>query len=154
MEALQAGVLQVFMITTGGFGAVYGPAQALDLPYFFDGDAIAECVLDGPITDKLSQAVRDEEIAIRLMTVSNTGGWRNFATTESPIHAPEDVEGRKIRTITAPLQQEFMRQLGMATQRRSPGPRSTPHSPPASSPARRTAFTTSSACSCMNRFAS
>lgn len=111
IEALQAGVLQVFMITTGGFGAVYGPAQALDLPYFFDGDAIAECVLDGPITDKLSQAVLDEDIAIRLMTVSNTGGWRNFATTESPIRTPEDVAGRKIRTITAPLQQEFVRQL-------------------------------------------
>jgi len=112
MEALQAGVLQVFMITTGGFGAVYGPAQALDLPYLFGGDAIAECVLDGPITDKLSQAVLDEDIAIRLMTVSNTGGWRNFATTESPIQTPEDVRGRKIRTITAPLQQELVRQLG------------------------------------------
>ena len=88
------------------------PAQALDLPYLFGGDAVAECVLDGPIADKLSQAMLDEDIAIRLMTVSNTGGWRNFATTESPIRTPEDVRGRKIRTITAPLQQEFVRQLG------------------------------------------
>ena len=112
IEALQAGVLQVFMITTGGFGAVYGPAQALDLPYLFGGDAIAECVLDGPITNKLSQAVLDEDIGIRLMTVSNTGGWRNFATTDSQIRTPDDVRGRKIRTITAPLQQELIRQLG------------------------------------------
>lgn len=112
MEALQAGVLQVFMITTGGFGAVYGPAQALDLPYLFDGDAVAECVLDGPIADKLSQTLLEEDIGIRLMTVSNTGGWRNFASTDSQILTPEDVRGRKIRTITAPLQQELVRQLG------------------------------------------
>ena len=46
------------------------------------------------------------------MTVSNTGGWRNFATTRGPIHSPTDIVGRKIRTITAPLQQELVRQPG------------------------------------------
>lgn len=112
LEALQAGVLQVFMFTTGGFGSVYGPAQVLDLPYVFRDDAVAECVLDGPIVDLLSQTVLDAELGIRLMTVSNTGGWRNFATTDRPILTPEDVRGRKIRTITAPLQQELVRQLG------------------------------------------
>ncbi|HAT25879.1 MAG TPA: C4-dicarboxylate ABC transporter substrate-binding protein, partial [Gammaproteobacteria bacterium] len=91
LEALQAGVLQVFMFTTGGFGSVYGPAQVLDLPYVFRDDAVAECVLDGPIVDLLSQTVLEAELGIRLMTVSNTGGWRNFATTERPILTPEDV---------------------------------------------------------------
>jgi tripartite ATP-independent transporter DctP family solute receptor len=112
LESLQSGVLQVFMFTTGGFGSVYGPAQVLDLPYAFRDDAIAECVLDGPIADELSQTILDAKIGIRLMTVSNTGGWRNFATTDQPIHSPDDVIGRKIRTITAPLQQELVRQLG------------------------------------------
>lgn len=112
LESLQSGVLQVFMFTTGGFGSVYGPAQVLDLPYAFRDDAVAECVLDGPISDELSRTILDADIGIRLMTVSNTGGWRNFATTDSPIRTPEDVRGRKIRTITAPLQQELVRQLG------------------------------------------
>ena len=112
LEALQSGVLQVFMFTTGGFGSVYGPAQVLDLPYAFRDDAVAECVLDGPISDHLSRTILDANIGIRLMTVSNTGGWRNFATTEEPIHTPADIIGRKIRTITAPLQQELVRQLG------------------------------------------
>ena len=112
LQALQAGVLQVFMFTTGGFGSVYGPAQVLDLPYVFGNDAIAECVLDGPITERLSQTILDADLGIRLMTVSNTGGWRNFATTDRPILTPDDVNGRKIRTITAPLQQELVRRLG------------------------------------------
>ena len=112
LEALQAGVLQVFMFTTGGFGSVYGPAQVLDLPYAFRDDAVAECVLDGPIAELLSQTILEADLGIRLMTVSNTGGWRNFASTDRPILTPEDVRGLKIRTITAPLQQELVRRLG------------------------------------------
>ena len=112
LEALQSGVLQVFMFTTGGFGSVYGPAQVLDLPYVFQNDAIAECVLDGPILTKLGQTIEEADLGIRFMTVSNTGGWRNFATTGQPISSPEDIRSRKIRTITAPLQQELVRQLG------------------------------------------
>lgn len=112
LEAIQSGVLQVFMFTTGGFGSVYGPAQVLDLPYAYRDDAVAECVLDGPISDELSRTILEADLGIRLMTVSNTGGWRNFATTDSPIRTPEDVRERKIRTITAPLQQELVRQLG------------------------------------------
>ena len=112
LESLQSGVLQVFMFTTGGFGSVYGPAQVLDLPYAFRDDAVAECVLDGPISDELSRTILDANLGIRLMTVSNTGGWRNFATTDIQIRTPDDVKGRKIRTITAPLQQELVRQMG------------------------------------------
>lgn len=112
LEAIQSGVLQVFMFTTGGFGSVYGPAQVLDLPYAFRDDAVAECVLDGPISEELSRTILHADLGIRLMTVSNTGGWRNFATTESQIRTPDDVVGRKIRTITAPLQQELVRQMG------------------------------------------
>lgn len=112
LEALQSGVLQVFMFTTGGFGSVYGPAQVLDLPYVFRDDAVAECVLDGPISEQLNRTILASDIGIRLMTVSNTGGWRNFATTDKPIRSPQDVSGQKIRTITAPLQQELVRQLG------------------------------------------
>jgi len=112
LEGLQSGVLQVFMFTTGGFGSVYGPAQVLDLPYSFENDAIAECVLDGPMLKKLGQTIQEAELGIRFMTVSNTGGWRNFASTEQPIRSPADIRNLKIRTITAPLQQELVRQLG------------------------------------------
>lgn len=112
LEGMQTGVLQVFMLTTGGLGSIFEPGQVLDLPYTFRDDAVAECVLDGPISAQLRRAILDSGLKIRLMTVSNTGGWRNFATTDSAIRTPADVKGRKIRTISAPLQQELVRQLG------------------------------------------
>lgn len=112
LEALQSGVLQVFMFTTGGFGSVFGPAQVLDLPYAFRDDDVAECVLDGPIIEELNNTIMDANLGIRLMTSSNTGGWRNFASTKREIRTPQDIKNQKIRTITAPLQQELVRQLG------------------------------------------
>jgi len=60
----------------------------------------------------LRSAVLDSGIPIRLMTVSNTGGWRNFASTDAQIRTPADIKGRKFRTISAPVQQELVRQLG------------------------------------------
>ncbi len=112
LEGMQTGVLQVFMLTTGSLASIFGPGQVLDLPYTFRDDAVAECVLDGPMLGELRKAILETDVSIRLMTISNTGGWRNFASTDSQIRTPADIEGRKFRTISAPVQQELVRQLG------------------------------------------
>jgi len=112
LENLQAGTLEAYITTIGGFGNVFGPGQVLDLPYMFPSDRVAECVFDGSFTDELRAGVLAEGIPMRLMVISNTGGWRNFATTNKQIQTPADVEGAKIRTIPAEIQQEMVRQLG------------------------------------------
>ncbi len=48
----------------------------------------------------------------RLMTVGNTGGWRNFANTQKRVAQPSDMEGLKIRTVVADLPQELVKALG------------------------------------------
>jgi tripartite ATP-independent transporter DctP family solute receptor len=110
--SLQSGVLEMFPSTAGGTGNFFAPAQVLDLPYVFTSDAQAECVLDGPILQKMRETVLGKGLNIRLIGVSNTGGWRNFATTNKPIHSPDDLIGQKIRTTPAEIQQELARQLG------------------------------------------
>ena len=109
---LQQGVLEMFPSTAGGTGNFFAPAQVLDLPYLFTSDKQAICVLDGPILDKIRQEVLSRELNIRLIGVANTGGWRNFATTNKPIRTPEDLKGQKIRTTPAEIQQELVKQLG------------------------------------------
>ena len=81
--SLQSGVLEMFPSTAGGTGNFFAPAQVLDLPYVFTSDAQAECVLDGPILQKMRDTVLGNGLNIRLIGVSNTGGWRNFATTKN-----------------------------------------------------------------------
>ncbi|MFQ3237505.1 MAG: tripartite ATP-independent transporter DctP family solute receptor [Paraglaciecola sp.] len=109
---LQKGVLEMFPTTAGGTGNFFAPAQVLDLPYVFDNDKQVQCVLDGPILAKMRDTVLKQNLHIRLMGVTNTGGWRNFATTSKPIHHPQDLVGQKIRTTPAKIQQELVRQLG------------------------------------------
>jgi len=109
---LQSGVLEMFPSTAGGTGNFFPPAQVLDLPYVFINDKHAECVLDGPVFDKIRSSVLQDELNLRLIGVSNTGGWRNFATTRKPIRSPQDLVGQKIRTTPAAIQQELVRQLG------------------------------------------
>jgi len=49
---------------------------------------------------------------IRLMTIGNTGGWRNFANTKRRVQNPDDMAGLKIRTVVADLPQELVKALG------------------------------------------
>lgn len=113
IEALQANLIQVFNTTTGGLSSVFPEIQALDIPYMFPSDRVAECALDSEL---LAGSIRKELLertgSMRLMTIGNTGGWRNFATTDRQIKTPADVKGAKIRTINSPIQMELVRAMG------------------------------------------
>jgi len=116
LEALQAGIIEVFITTFGGFGNILPEAQVMDMPYIFPNDRVAECALAND--SEFFQLIRDRTLEqtgnMRLMTISNTGGWRNFATTSTQIRTPSDVEGLKIRTIGSEVQQELVRSMGGA----------------------------------------
>lgn len=109
IESLQDGVLEVYISTIGGFSSFYHELQVLDLPYMFRDDRTAECVFDGDYTRTLRKDVMARVDNVRLMVVSNTGGWRNFATVKTQIKGPNDVKGQKIRTIKSEIQIELVR---------------------------------------------
>ena len=78
-------------------------------------DRIAEHVLSGDFTRTVrDMALEDSGDTIRLMTIGNTGGWRNFANTKRRVAGPADMEGLKIRTVVADLPQELVKALGAA----------------------------------------
>lgn len=112
IDAMQSGLLDIHMTTVGGIGNFFGPIQVLDLPYALRDDDIAECVFDSQLLDQLREAVLESGLGLRLMTASNTAGWRNFATVNRPINRVEDLRGLKIRTTPAAIQQQLTRQLG------------------------------------------
>jgi TRAP-type C4-dicarboxylate transport system substrate-binding protein len=112
IEALQSGILEMHQTTIGGLAALYGAAQVLDLPYTFRDDAIAECVLDGPLVRKMGDAIVDQRLGLRLMAVGNTGGWRAFGTTTTAVNGPADLKGLRLRTLPSALEQQMVRELG------------------------------------------
>ena len=112
IEALQGGTLEMHQTTFGGLAALFGPAQVLDLPYTFRDDAVAECVMDGPLLRQIGDAILGQGLGLRLMAVGNTGGWRSFATTTRQIRSPADLARLRIRTLPSALEQEMVRELG------------------------------------------
>jgi len=114
IESMQSGVLQIHQTTVGGLATLYGAAQVLDLPYSFRDDAVVECVLDGPLAQRIGDAILADGLGLRLMTVGNTGGWRSFGTTRRRIAAVDDLAGLRIRTLPSALEQQMVRDLGAA----------------------------------------
>ena len=109
--ALDAGVMDIYMSTLSGLANIFPEIQVLDLPYIFDSDETVEALYAGPFVDQLRDGIL-ERTGLRLMTIGNTGGWRNIANTKRPIHTPDDLKGLKIRTIDSPIQIQLVQALG------------------------------------------
>jgi len=111
--ALDGGVMEVFMSTLGGLSNQFPEIQVLDLPYLFKDDETAEQLFAGPFLEELREGIL-ARTGLRLMTVGNTGGWRNIANTKHEIRAPADLHGLKLRTINSPIQLALTKALGAA----------------------------------------
>ncbi|WP_298836662.1 TRAP transporter substrate-binding protein DctP [uncultured Roseobacter sp.] len=115
LQGVADGTIDVYVSTSGGASGIFPYVQVLDLPYLMADDRIAEHVLSGDFTRKMREmALEDSGDSIRLMTIGNTGGWRNFANTKRRVAEPADMEGLKIRTVVADLPQELVKALGAA----------------------------------------
>ena len=109
------GAIDIYISTSGGAAGIFPFVQVLDLPYLMSDDRVAEAVLanGSSLVRKMQElTLENSGGAIRLMTVGNTGGWRNFANTERRITAPSDMEGLKMRTVVADLPVELVRAMG------------------------------------------
>jgi tripartite ATP-independent transporter DctP family solute receptor len=115
IAGVQAGMFDYFQTTTAELANFWNPVGAFDLPYLLPNDRVAECVYDneeflGDVRGELMQRAPN----VRLMMVSNSGGWRNIATTKKQVKTPADVKGLKLRTVPARIQQELVKELGGA----------------------------------------
>ncbi len=114
LQGVADGSIDIFVTTSGGAAGIFPYVQVFDLPYLMRSDRVAEAVLtDDSFTRMLrDRALEDSGGAIRIMTIGNTGGWRNFANTRKRIAGPGDLEGMKIRTVVADLPQQLVETLG------------------------------------------
>ncbi len=113
LQGVSDGSIDVFVTTSGGAAGIFPYVQVLDLPYLMSDDRVAEHVLSGDFTRTMrNMALEDSGDTIRIMTIGNTGGWRNFANTKRRVTQPSDLEGLKMRTVVADLPQELVKVLG------------------------------------------
>jgi TRAP-type C4-dicarboxylate transport system substrate-binding protein len=113
LQGIADGSIDIYISTSGGAAGIFPYVQVLDLPYLMADDRVAEAVLQSDFVDFMrAKMLEDSGGTIRLMTIGNTGGWRNFANTQHTVQTPEDLEGLKIRTVVADLPQEVVKAMG------------------------------------------
>ena len=115
LAGIADGNIDIVIQTSGGTANIFPFVQVLDLPYLMSDDRVAEAVLANGssfVQTMQDMVAESSDGAVRLMTIGNTGGWRNFANTQRRVTQPSDMEGLKIRTVVADLPQELVKALG------------------------------------------
>ncbi len=110
VEGVQLGSIQMAVVHDGPISAVYKPFAVFALPYLFDDQAMAWAVVDGPFGDELLTDMR-EQTGIRVFALADNG-VRNFTNSKRPVSSPEDMEGMKMRVMTAPVWTRLVESLG------------------------------------------
>ncbi len=87
--------------------------QALGIPFLYSSLPVAWEVQDGPFGEKLKAKMLDKT-GLRVLGISDVGGFCVFATNKRPIKTVADLKGMKIRTMTHEGHIATMRALGAA----------------------------------------
>lgn len=109
IEGLQIGTVDVVITSTGPLGNFVPDTYVLDLPFLFTDYDHARSVLDSGIGQDLLDDMEQHGI-IGLAWSEN--GFRHMTNSRNEVHAPEDVDGIKIRTMENQVHMNAFRELG------------------------------------------
>ena len=86
-----------------------GRTSALQLPFLFDTEEEAECILQNTVLPELRGSLSEAGI---LCPVIWSMGWRYLTSRETPIRTPEDMRGRRIRILASSSIEGYFSGLG------------------------------------------
>jgi tripartite ATP-independent transporter DctP family solute receptor len=109
LSGLQTGIIDLCAHTTGFMQTIVPSVGALDLPYVFPNNAVAEKVLDGEVGNRLFTMLPAKGI---YGLCWGHWGWRTFTTVDKPEPKPEDARGLRIRTQPGAIYAATFKALG------------------------------------------
>jgi len=111
-ESLIMGTQDMMIISTASAGPFLPMIQVFDMPWLFRDRHHARDVVDGPIGEEVMGMLEG-------LGVKSLGVWCNgfrHVYSNFPVRSPEDVAGRRIRTMGAPIHVAMFEAMGaMAT---------------------------------------
>ncbi|WP_340331697.1 TRAP transporter substrate-binding protein [Microbaculum marinum] len=111
MQGLQLGTVDMAIVTNSTAANVAPQLAVNDLPFLYSSQEQAAEILDGPLGEKLFDALEQKNI-IGLSFCES--GYRQMINNAKPIETPEDVVGVKFRVMQSPLFIDMFRNLGGA----------------------------------------
>jgi len=111
LQALQSGEVDIARVELDNVAALFPELQVLEIPYLIESARVAELVFTGTFYSRMRDAILDRT-GLRLMAVSNVGGWRHIANNVREVRLPEDLEGLQFQTVNLPVHIEITRAFG------------------------------------------
>lgn len=112
LDLTQSGVIDVNIASIGGLAQFYAPINAIDLPFAFPDEIVAERVFDGEFGDMLGEKLR-AATGLHLLSVT-AGDFYVMTNSKHPVRTPADMEGLRVRTMSVDTHIAMMRALGAA----------------------------------------
>lgn len=113
LDQAQAGVIEATTPAIPALGGYYPNMQILSIPYLWKHPLVAWEVLDGEFGQALFEDMA-QKTGLRIITIFDNGGYRNFTNNVRPIKSGADMKGIKFRTMESPTQMKIVSSLGGA----------------------------------------
>jgi len=111
IDQTQEGIIEATTPAIPALAGYFPNMQVLSIPYLFDNPAIAWEVWDGEFGQEFFEQMA-KETGLRVITIFDNGGYRNFTNNVRPIRKPADMKGLKFRTMESPTEMKIVGSLG------------------------------------------
>ncbi|MGO1434534.1 MAG: TRAP transporter substrate-binding protein [Canibacter sp.] len=111
IEAVQSGNLEMTAPSIGVLANFDDSLQVFDFPFIFEDAETAYEVLDSEIGDEMLSGIEDSGLHALGW---GENGFRNVAMTKDTVKLPEDMKGKKLRTMQVPMHITYWESLGAA----------------------------------------
>lgn len=109
IEGMQAGTIDMGVITCGPVANFVPEISVFEMPFLFASAEEAYKVLDGPIGDKVIAML--DKVNLKGLAYAERG-FRNLTNSKKPVLKVEDIKGLKIRVMENPLYIDAFKALG------------------------------------------
>lgn len=108
LQGIRRGRIEGGGLTTAALASVIPELDVLELPYLFESNAQADCVLDKHLLEPF-QKLFDEKGLVFVTWAEN--GWRSIGTKKTPIKTPADLKGLKVRSQESKVHLGFWKRV-------------------------------------------
>lgn len=111
VEQVKTGIIQGVQVGDGWIANHFPEIQVISIPYIFQDRDVAWKVLDGPFGKQMMDAYV-KKTGLRLLHLTENGGFRSFSNNTREIKSVADMKGLKIRVMPNPAHQETVKAMG------------------------------------------
>ncbi len=109
LQGIQRGRIQGGGLTATALAAAVPELDLIEVPYLFDSQKQADCVLDKHLLEPFTQLFAEKGL---VFVTWAENGYRNIGTKNKPIRTPGDLRGVKIRAQESKVHLAYWKKIG------------------------------------------